>query len=181
MTPQEFQAIFPLIHSWIRETLASYSNAAKPVSSQRFSRLPHYFSAELLASAKFVTVDKVPVPPLSKMGLTRFAQFESGDFDGITYLDTFFLKKGCATDERLYFHELIHVVQWSLLGPERFLAIYAEYADGLEKYGYRDSPFEKMAYNAEATFVQSANIFGAEEFVANELARIGALPLEEKL
>jgi hypothetical protein len=71
----------------------------------------------------------------------RFAQFESGDFDGITYLDTFFLKKCRATDERLYFHELIHIVQWSLLGPKRFLATYA---DGLEKYGYRDSPLEIM-------------------------------------
>jgi hypothetical protein len=30
-----------------------------------------------------------------------------------------------------------------------------------------------MAYNAEATFVQSPNIFNAEELVANELGRIG--------
>ena len=177
MTPQEFDAIFPLVHLWIRETLASHSNAAKPVSSQGFARLPRYFSAELLASTKFVTVDRVPIPLLSKMGLMRFAQFESGDFDGITYLDTFFLKKGRATDERLYFHELIHIVQWSLLGPERFLATYA---DGLEKYGYHDSPLEIMAYNAEATFFQSSNVFDAEKLVATELARIGTLPLEEK-
>ena len=170
MTPEEFRAIFPLVHTWIRETLASHSNAAKPVSSQGFVRLPRYFSAELFASTKFITIDKIPMPPLSKMGLTRFAQFESGDFDGVTYLDTFFLKRGRATDERLYFHELIHIVQWSLLGPERFLATYA---DGLEKYGYRDSPLEVMAYNAEATFVQSPNIFNAEELVANELGRIG--------
>ena len=170
MTPEEFRAIFPLVHTWIREMLASHSNAAKPVSSQGFVRLPRYFSAKLLASTKFITIDKIPMPPLSKMGLTRFAQFESGDFDGVTYLDTFFLKRGRATDERLYFHELIHIVQWSLLGPERFLATYA---DGLEKYGYRDSPLEVMAYNAEATFVQSPNIFNAEELVANELGRIG--------
>ena len=176
MTPQEFNAIFPLVHSWIRNTLASHSNAAKLVSSQGFARLPSYFTAELLVSSKFVTIDKVPLPPLSEMGLTRFAQLESGDFDGITYLDTFFLKKGRARDERLYFHELIHIVQWSLLGAERFLATYA---DGLEKYGYRDSPLEVMAYNAEAAFVQSSNIFDAEELVANELARIGALPSEE--
>ena len=170
MTPEGFRAIFPLVHTWIGETLASHSNAAKPVSSQGFVRLPRYFSAKLLASTKFITIDKIPMPPLSKLGLTRFAQFEFGDFDGVTYLDTFFLKRGRATDERLYFHELIHIVQWSLLGPERFLATYA---DGLEKYGYRDSPLEVMAYNAEATFVQSPNIFNAEELVANELGRIG--------
>ena len=121
-------------------------------------------------STKFVIVDKVPIPPLSKMGVSQFAPFESGNFDGITYLDTFFLKNGRATDQRLFFHELIHVVQWRLLGPERFLAAYAA---GLEKYGYRDSPLEIMAYNAEAAFVQSANIFNAEELVVNELGRIG--------
>ena len=110
------------------------------------------------------------------MGLSQFAPFESGNFVGITYLDTFFLEKGRATDERLYFHELIHVVQWRLLGPERFLATYA---DGLEKYGYRDSPLELMAYNADATFFQSSNIFDAETLVANELARFGALQVEE--
>jgi hypothetical protein len=123
MTPQEFQTIYPLVLSWIRQTLAMHAKVAQPISSRGFARLPRYFSVELLASTKFVIVDKVPIPPLSKMGLARYAKFESGDFDGITYLDIFFLKKGRAADERLYFHELIHVVQWSLLGPERFLAI----------------------------------------------------------
>lgn len=153
-----------------------HAKAAQPISSRGFARLPRYFSAELLTSTKFVIVDKIPIPPLSKMGLSQFAPFESGNFVGITYLDTFFLEKGRATDERLYFHELIHVVQWRLLGPERFLATYA---DGLEKYGYRDSPLELMAYNADATFFQSSNIFDAETLVANELARFGALQVEE--
>jgi hypothetical protein len=142
MTPQQFQTIYPLVLSWIRQTLAMHAKAAQQISSRGFARLPRYFSVELLTSTKFVIVDKVPIPPLSKMGLGQFAPFESGNFDGITYLDTFFLKNGRATDERLYFHELIHVVQWSLLGPERFLAAYA---DGLEKYGYRNTPLEIMA------------------------------------
>ena len=83
------------------------------------------------------------------MGLQRFREFEHGDYDGITYLDTIFVKGSQANDEELYFHELIHVLQWGLLGPERFLALYA---DGLESFGYRDSPLEKMAYLAEKEF-----------------------------
>jgi hypothetical protein len=42
------------------------------------------------------------------MGLSRFAEFERGDYDGITYLDTFFVKRRSAGAERLHFHELIH-------------------------------------------------------------------------
>lgn len=166
MTPEEFKKVYPLVLSWIRQTLAAHANGAKPVSSRGFARLPQYFGIELLASTKFVAVDKIPMPALSTLGLSQFAEFESGDFAGITYLDTFFLKKVHVTEERLYFHELIHVVQWRLLGPERFLA---SYADGLEKSGYRDSPLEVMAYNAEAAFVQSANIFDAEKLVAKQL------------
>jgi hypothetical protein len=44
---------------------------------------------------------------------------------------------------------LIHVIQWQSLGPERFLKTYAE---GLERFGYENSPLEKMAYEAEDLF-----------------------------
>ena len=61
---------------------------------------------------------------------------------------------------------MIHIIQWRLLGTEQFLAIYA---DGLERFGYRDSPLEVMAYNAEATFRQSGPPFNAENLVAEQL------------
>jgi hypothetical protein len=35
----------------------------------------------------------VLVPPLSAIGLSQFAEFETGDYDGIAYLDTFFVKQ----------------------------------------------------------------------------------------
>jgi len=109
----------------------------------------------------------LPLPPLSKMGLTRFAEFERGDFDGITYLDTFFLKQAHSKNEVIHFHELIHIIQWRLLGPARFLYLYA---NGLERFGYRQSPLEVMAYDAEKMFATSITIFDAEKFVAEKLA-----------
>jgi hypothetical protein len=122
------------------------------VASFGFARLPRYFSEALLASARVVLIDRVPKPPLASMGLSRFEEFQRADNDGITYLDTFFVKRSMAAAERLHFHELIHVVQWRLLGPEMFLAAYAA---GLETYGYWDSPLETMAYKAEASFTRS--------------------------
>jgi hypothetical protein len=70
---------------------------------------------------------------------------------------------------RLHFHELIHIVQWRLLGPERFLAAYAA---GLETSGYRTSPLECMAYDAQSAFSQSARAFDAERMVAEQLSRM---------
>jgi hypothetical protein len=67
----------------------------------------------------------VPVPPLAAMGLDRFSDFEQMDAGGITYLDTCFARVDHAHIESLHFHELVHVLQWRYLGPDRFLASYA--------------------------------------------------------
>jgi len=166
MTPEEFHTHYPGLIGWIRATLAAHDRQARSVASAGFARLPRCFSEELLASARFVAVDRVPTPPLAALGLSRFAAFALADPDGITYLDTFFVQRGRATDEALHFHELIHVVQWRLLGPENFLAAYAA---GLEAFGYRDSPLERMAYDAQAVFA-SGQIFDAEAFVARTLS-----------
>jgi len=92
--------------------------------------------------------------------------FERGDFDGITYLDTIFLKPTQSDNENMHFHELVHVIQWRLLGPDRFLL---SYANGLECFGYRESPLEAMAYDAETAFASSTAIFNVETMVAEKL------------
>jgi hypothetical protein len=167
MTPQEFQRFFPQVMGWIHQTLAAYDKAAQSIASRKFARLPHYFSQAQLEATKVVVIDRVPLPPLSSIGLTQFTEFERGDYDGITYLNTVFVKRPHANDEELHFHELIHVIQWRVLGPERFLAVYAE---GLERFGYRDSPLEKMAYDAQELFVRSRQVFDAEKLIAQKLS-----------
>jgi hypothetical protein len=159
MTEQEFLKVYPLIIKWIRNTLAQYASAARPVASLGFKRLPHYYQQNTLIAAKVVVVPKVPVPPLSAMGLDRFSDFERMDAGGITYLDTYFVRADHSQIESLHFHELVHVIQWRSLGPEKFLALYA---DGLERFGYRNSPLEKIAYDLQERFDREAQPFDAE-------------------
>jgi hypothetical protein len=166
MTPQEFDGAFPAVLDWIQQTLLAHKNRTRPIASKNFKRLPLYFSGTQIAAAKFVIVERVPVPPLSSIGLTQFKEFERGDYDGVTYLDTYFLKRAGADDEGLHFHEMIHVVQWRLLGARQFAAMYA---DGLEAFGYRNSPLEKMAYDAQDSFARSEPVFDAEKLVAQKL------------
>jgi hypothetical protein len=64
---------------------------------------------------------------------------------------------------------LIHVIQWRLLGPEDFLVAYA---NGLDEFGYENSPLEKMAHDAETLFKQSSQVFDAEKFVAERLPHL---------
>jgi hypothetical protein len=166
LTPEEFHTAYPKLRAWIQKTLEFYEKNAKVVASMHFVRLPLYFDPSLLETAKFIAIDRVPMPPLSAMGLSRFAVFEQGDFNGITYLDRYFIKQTVETQEAVHFHELIHVIQWRLLGPEGFLRAYA---NGLEEFGYENSPLEKIAYDAEASFKRSSAIFDAQKFVAERL------------
>lgn len=168
VTEQEFRAIYPLIAGWIQKTLAEHAGAARPLASFGFSRLPGYYDAQLLVSSKAVVVSRVPVPPLSAMGLARFGAFERMDMAGITYLDTYFVRADHAHDESLHFHESVHVIQWRLLGPEKFLALYA---DGLERFGYRKSPLEAMAYNLQQRFDTANQPFDVEAEVLRSLKR----------
>ena len=172
MNRQLLKAKIPLILNWIQQTLAAHAVKARPVASVNFSRLPHYFNPATLAAAKVVAVDVVPLPPLTALGLCQYADFEHMDASGITYIDTFFVRDDLSDDERLHFHELVHVIQWSLLGPERFLAMYA---DGLERFGYRDSPLEAMAYRLDGHFQQGAVPFSVEQVVGIEL-RLPSVP-----
>jgi hypothetical protein len=166
MSPEEFTKFYPPLLDWIRTMLTSNAHKAQTVASRGFSRLPLYFTENTLASTKVVLVDPLPVPPLRSIGLGRFADFERSDFEGITYMDTFFLKPSQSANENLHFHELVHVIQWRLLGPDRFLF---SYANGLECFGYRHSPLEAMAYDAEEAFASSTAIFNTEKMVAEKL------------
>jgi hypothetical protein len=104
-------------------------------------------------------VTRVPVSPLSAVGLARFVEFEQMDMAGITYLDPYFVRAAHIHDESLHFHELVHVTQWRLFGSEKF---FENYADGLERFGYRNSPLEVMAYDLQGRFGRDIQPFSVE-------------------
>ncbi len=167
MTEKEFTEKLPFVLGWIEQTLAKYRGRARPVATLGFERLPLYFSAEILNYAKVVYVAEVPQPPLRTLGLGEFAELEDLDAKGITYLDTFFSRDEMREDEAHHFHELVHVIQWRLLGPEKFIAAYAE---GLLRIAYRQTPLEVMVYTLEKVFRRGGGPFDVETVVRDELS-----------
>jgi hypothetical protein len=104
---------------------------------------------------------------LAALGLPEFAEFENGSYEGITYLNTYFVQASVAASESLHFHELVHVVQWQHLGADRFLVAYA--LGHLMAGGYRANPLEVMAYDLQARFDQNAAPFDAETLTRRNL------------
>ena len=165
MGSDRYLPFLPIILNWIQQTLDAHAHERRAVSSFKFPRLPHYFSEGLLNTASVVLCDRLPVPPLSALGLREFADFEGQPARGITYRDTYFLWRADAKDESVHFHELVHVVQWQVLGPKDFLLLYAP---GLVESGYRDCWLEAMAYEHQRRFDADDPPYSVEAEVREE-------------
>src|SRR5262249_26385862 len=76
LPPENFHTVYPNRRLWIKKTLIFKKKNGKPFSSMHFVPLPLYFDHSLLETAKFIAIDRLPMPPLSAMGLSRFAVFE---------------------------------------------------------------------------------------------------------
>lgn len=159
---QELLLSISRIRDWIEEYLKAQQERRVPIDSMGFPRLPQFFSPGLLSGSYVVSVDRVDLPPLSGFGLQGFSFFESQEYSGITYKDTYFLVHSRINDESLHFHELIHVIQWDELGPDMFLLLYGL---GLFEQGYRKSPLERNAFSLQKSFREGRDLARAETTV----------------
>jgi len=79
------QQAFPFVSGWIGQTLAASAATARTTASFNFPRLPAYYSRALLARAKVVLVDRVPMPAPVQHQTEPLRDFENMDASGITY------------------------------------------------------------------------------------------------
>ena len=158
----------PLIKQWIDGMLEKMVSGAQPANGLGFKRLPDFFSGETLGRAQCIFVPAVPKPPLSQLGIRGFEDYESGFFEGITYGDVYFVRNRSLQNESVHFHELVHVLQWKHLGPEKFILAYII---EILKSGYRENRLEKMAYSHQALFDGKTGPYDVEKKVKEELDR----------
>jgi hypothetical protein len=172
MDISSLKAKLPQVAGWIDNVIQQHRHIARPVTTLGFARLSQYFQSETLSRAFAVEVSTIPMPPLTALGLPQFEAFERMDADGITYRDTYFIRRGRAMDEALHFHELVHVVQWQMLGPEQFVLAYAR---GLAT-GYSTNPFEEIAYALQDRFTRHVEPFDVEPMVRRHLDQVMLTP-----
>lgn len=169
METKTLQESLPRIVEWIDSYIKQHKTKMQRVADSGFPRLNKYFTEKTLKSSYVATVDKIVTPPLSKFGLKDFASFESGDYGGITYKNTFFTRSDFKAPESLYFHEMVHVIQWNTLGPNNFLLTYAH---GLKRSGYKESPLEKMAYDLQEKFECKKELPDLENYISTQSLKI---------
>lgn len=143
----------------MNETISEHKKRATPLQELQYSRYKDFFSAELLDRVKVVQVERMPRPPFEDWNLHALDDFAYFNAAGLA-LDNFILiRPGHADIESLLFHELVHVVQWQVLGHARFVAMYGVWQ--LQR-GYDAHPLENMAYQLQHSFDSHSLRFDVE-------------------
>jgi hypothetical protein len=137
-------------------------------------RFAAFFPASLLDAVHIQPVPAIPNPTfyqqLIAAGLPIPLDFSQ--MWGITFVDTILIaepKVSPASLEPLLFHECVHVVQYALLGVDRFME---QYVTGWAANGqqYDRIPLEVEAYQLESAFTKNPRTpFSVEAAVQKRL------------
>lgn len=138
------------------------------LSREQKAKFAPYFSSHDLQRVRVVVQDPLPVaqPPLTS--LVRRLGF---DFPGVAQTAAITFDRVIAAREpmstSLLFHELVHTVQYRVLGVPKFAE---EYVRGfLVTRAYHEIPLERAAFQLERRFTSGGAPFSVE---AEVLARL---------
>ena len=156
------QEALPEMTRWIDRLHAQHAGQAVSAREAGPARLAGYFPRALLDSARVVTGEALPFPPVAQYDLPEFAGMAAPGMAGITFAHMYFLRNEDPAGG-VHFHEMVHVVQWQTLGVAEFLSTYAV---GLAQHGYEASPLESIAFWLEGQFSLGVAPLDVSDFVA---------------
>jgi hypothetical protein len=161
-------------HQWIELQRSVHWQRARPLSASERASMADFYSAPLLASVRVRPRQPIENPPfywraldaLQKMGIqTKFSLTGAA---GITFVDCIVLPQADFPAD-LLFHELVHVVQYRVLGTRAFAE---RYVNGLASAGfdYEKNPMEAVAFELQERFCLGAR-FDVERIVESGLGK----------
>ena len=147
---------------------------SEPISEEERAVLRPHFGHTVLQASRVAWVDEIANPgfyaELERLGAPSPLDFRL--MSGITFVDVMVMSRsqfeGPATWRPLLFHELVHVVQYRVLGIDRFVL---EYVEGWARnsFFYEAIPLERMAYELQGRFDLAASRFSVESEVVRAL------------
>jgi hypothetical protein len=159
LTTAQIAGFTQAVAEYIRVQRAAYAPRAAPLAfSDVWSR---FFPVTDLERVRILQPgqERVDNPPfyadLEKMGFTGLPDFRT--MAAITYDDVVVFHDDLTP--QLIFHEMVHVVQYRLLGVDEFARLYVR---GYLHGGYSGTPLEICAYELDGRFIMGSVGFDVE-------------------
>ena len=150
LAPAQVGHIISNVAAFIEDQRRLYAVLGQPLNDADRARLAVHFPAEVLDSTRFARVRSLKNPEfyaeLKHMGFTNLPQFRQ--MAAITFVDVVVAQQEFTPS--LFFHELVHVVQYRQLGSARFAELYVR--GFLDTGEYLSIPLERVAYHLEDMF-----------------------------
>lgn len=159
------------VEDYILQGRNKYLSRASLLDSEQMTTLAPFFPADDLRRVKTLVLDgeRVEDPQFYSMarmmGIRNLPSF--ADVAAVTFVDVIVSHESFTLP--LLFHEMVHVVQYSLMGSKRFAELYV---GGFIRGGsYEEIPLEKNAYQLESRFsIDHRNSFSVADQVQTWLA-----------
>jgi hypothetical protein len=159
LSPDQMAGFTQQVSEYIRSRRAQYYSRAAPLTfTETWSR---FFSPVDMQRIRILQPgqERVPNPPfyaeLEKLGFSGLPSFTT--MAAITFDDVVVFHEPLTP--QLIFHEMVHIVQYRLLGIDDFARLYVR---GYLQGGYEGTPLEICAYELDGRFIMGSVGFDVE-------------------
>jgi len=164
---------------WLQEQRRLYLAGARPLSESERNPLRGYYEARVLDAVRVAMVDRISNPEFyPELVRSGNPVLDLSAAAGITLIDCIVILKTFGLDSAarisILFHELVHVVQYDIMGPGKLIEAYlSSWAEN----GYRHDriSFEVQAQRLEARFDGRERPFPVRQEVERDLRKWGCL------
>jgi hypothetical protein len=143
---------------WIKEQRLVFRPRGRSLTPQAMGQFSPFFEEWLLQKVRLLTVPALENPGFLEAYRSTFAEkaiplLDFSAMAGITFDDTILLvdRLPGADSNLVIFHELVHAVQYDLLGPDKFVELYLMGWIN-QGFNYAAIPLEMDAYELQNRF-----------------------------
>jgi len=165
-TPAELAALVAEMASWVKQQRAKFLPSSIPLNSEQRKNLQPFFTAEILDRLRIINLSQtggtIPYPPFYERVRAGGARVvpDAAHMTAMPFLDVAVFNTEPTL--RTIFHTLVHVAQFTLVGPEKVMEGYFR---ALNESGlWMVVPFEEQAYQMDARYTRDpSDVFSVEE------------------
>jgi hypothetical protein len=165
-------SLAPVARDWIVAQRDRFRPLSQALPSALIAQFAPFYRGVTLRVAQCVVVNALENPPFYgelQRAAPGLPLIDFRAMDAITFDDTIIVRSTITHITSLFFHELVHVVQYARLRPSEFSARYVRgwALNGME---YANIPLERDAYELQARFESGEAPFSVEDAVVAKLS-----------